>query len=147
MKARSFILMGILLLVVSSLFASDIERCYGTWANPKYDENYMKYSKYVIKSDGTFEKYLSTSDKNPIVEGPFTVKASWTDSEGNFYFQMYTADLESAFPGHSIETGYYYYLWKLSNTGETLEQQYTTWDYPTEFDTDSFYYHIFYRQE
>jgi len=147
-KIGTFVLVIMTLFTVSVSFAGDVEKCYGTWANPKYDENYMKSAKYVIQSDGTFEEYRSTTDKNPLVAGTFSVKANWIDAEGNTYFQMSNVDVETPFDDTTKTLEQHYYcLWKLGNTEKTLEVECNTWDYPTELDTGSFYYHIYYRQE
>jgi hypothetical protein len=56
-----------------------------------------------------------------------------------------TVDVVSAFPDHKAER-WYYELWKPSHSGEAFERKYTTWDYLTELDMDSFYYRVYYHQ-
>jgi hypothetical protein len=142
MKARTLFFMIVLLLAVSVSLADDVEKCYGTWVNPKYDDNYMKSSIYVIKSDGTWEVSRNTIDKNPNFSGTFRVTDSWIDSEGNLYFKI-----AIEYKGYGDKDKIHNYeLWRLSNTGETFEIEYTNWDYPTEFHVDSYNYRIYYRQ-
>jgi hypothetical protein len=140
MNARTLILVIALLLVVSLSFAGDVEKCYGTWVNPEYDKIIKKSALVIIKSDGTAEYYWFLLDKTPHVAYTYTVTDSWKDSEGNIYFEIKEEAEQQIF------NPIYYALWKLSNTGETLEMESTHWDYPTELDTDSFYYRIYYRQ-
>ena len=78
---------------------------------------------------------------HPYLAYTYTVTDSWKDSEGNIFFEIKEEAEQQMF------SPLYCTLWKLSDTGETLEMESTTWDYPTEFDTDSFYYRIYYCQE
>jgi hypothetical protein len=136
MKTRTLIFIVIFLLAITFSFADDVEKCYGTWINTEYDKIIKNSARVIIKSDGTAEYYWFISDKTPHVSASYSVTDSWKDTEGNTYFNIY----EEA--KHQGWSPIYYTLWKLSVTGEILETEFTTWDYPTELDTNSYYYRI-----
>jgi len=148
MKTRTFVSILILSLVVliitgSYTMGQDVyvmkedEELFGTWINTDYDE-IGKYSKIVFKPDGKAEYYDASTYKD-YDNGEFVIANKWTDSKGNIWYTM-----SEEIPLYMIR---YYSLYKLSNSGKTLQFIFNTRDYPTEIDPDDTRYSIYYRQE
>ena len=148
MKARTFISILILVftvLVVAGSFATgqdvyvvkEDEELFGIWINTNYDE-ISKYSKIVIKLDGKAE-YYNASTYSDFDKGEFVITNKWFDSKGNIWYTM-----SEEIPLYMIR---YYSLYKISNSGKTLQLIFNTRDYPTEIDPEDTRYSIYYRQE
>ena len=113
------------------------EELFGTWINAEYDE-ITKYSKIVIKPDGKLEYYNATFYTD-FDEGEFVISNKWVDSKGDIWYTV-----SEEIPLYMIR---YKSLYKLSNSGKTLQTIFNTREYPTEMDPDDTRYAIYYRQE
>lgn len=111
---------------------------YGIWINPDYN-NTDRMSKIVFHPNG--KDYLYREDISTVVaiEEDFVITNKWIDSKGNLFYTM----------RFSPETDPYWLfcLLKISNSGKTLEYDWSYDDYPTEIDPQqSGVYSIYYRQ-
>jgi len=148
MKTRSFLSILILVLAVLIIAGScvtkrkaiadeDLSKAYtGTWINEEYENG--KKAKIVLFADGTWERYYSIDSDNYYCQGENTILDKWKDSKGSIWFECRWECFSHRNSG--------YQLTRISDSGKTLELEYTTWDFPTELDTDNFYYRIYYRQ-
>jgi hypothetical protein len=117
----------------------------GTWINTKMSGLKHYTQKLVIASDGKIEVWLSTSYIT--VRQVLNVVSSWRDPEGDLYC---TADVQTI--GETSDQ----YLWKLSESGNTLEANHKMTrgePYPKQIDRapdltklPRIYYGIWYRQ-
>jgi hypothetical protein len=148
MKTRKSILVAISILAIFVLIgtgatgkktcvAGDSEKYCGTWVNPDYNGNLTKWAKYILKPDGTWMLYSNDSDTAPHRYGAFTITEEWTDSEGNIWFKE---------TGKCQDHYVHYSLYKLSNSGKSLEFVWSLSDYPAEMDPNHPHYHIYYRK-
>ena len=128
-----------------------IEDLVGTWINEE-----MTIEKIVIKSDGTFLRYMYADAKFPNHTNMITIKDSWVDEKGNKYYKIYA-------PGYKLERldSHHFDLMRINESGTVLEMnrrdslefykseyQDVPEAYPTEIDPNSydFLYYIYYRQ-
>ena len=148
MKTRKSILVTISILTLFVLVgagatgkktcvAADSEEYYGTWINADYNGT-TKLAKLILRPDGTRATYVNDSDTYPSYSGSYTVTERWTDSEGNIWIKVEAL-------GENIHVTSYE-LYKLSNSGKTLEWVWDLSDYPTEMDANHRKYHIYYRK-
>ena len=157
MKSRALILILTLVLFVLIVIGScatrkiaisdeDLVKAYtGTWINEEYDGEEDQGAKIVMFADGTWERYehLDT-DKYPVSiinKGRNTILDQWKDSEGNIWF-------ESSW--ECIHRAAGYQLTKISDSGNTLEMLFTSYEHRVEeWDPDDIHYtyRIYYRQE
>ena len=139
MKIRTLNLSIILLSVVLVLVAGQKgpkEEIHSTWVNPEYNNLY--WAKVIFNPDGTWELYSDESYVEPGRTGMFTIVDKWADSEGFIYYKItIVIDIMN-------ETNYH--LYKLSNSESTLEDMFDSYDHPTEIDSNSALYRIYYRQ-
>ena len=139
MKTRTLILSLILLSVV--LVAgqkSTAEEIHGTWVNPEYNKS-NQWAKVIFKPDGTWELYNHESYVEPSRTGMFTVVDKGPDPEGFINYKI-TIVID-------IMNRTEYHLYKLSNSESTLEDMFDSRDHPTEINSNSALYRIYYRQE
>ena len=150
MKLKKKIPILILILSVSFLFAGcqttnkitkkDYEFCAGTWINEDYN-SHPHFGKWVCRSDGTFDGYFKTTDKNIAESGHYVINEKWTDAEDNIWYKM------NEWAGIKIEEDpSRYSLNKINSTGTVWEWISYSGEYPSELDTEDFLYHIYYRQ-
>ena len=114
---------------------------YGTWANPEGNDHpgFYGYPKIVFHPHGQIDYYPNTESTKSNVHGEFVITNKWTDSNG---IVSYTFISRIDYDPDSL----YYELYKISNSGKTLEQAWAMRDYPTEIDPNHPEYHIYYRQ-
>jgi hypothetical protein len=148
MKAR--ILISIIILVLAVLiiagscatdkmtFISKEYEIYGTWVNSDYS-NTGKQIKMVFYHNGIIEYFFSDIPKSGNT-GEFVITNKWTDSKGNIWYTLISI-VES-------EKLILYMLTKISNSGKTLEVDWTMNDYPEIINPNDLTssYRIYYRQ-
>jgi len=112
----------------------------GTWINEEYN-SYPHAAKLVMYRDGTWERYLQTSDTGIYDSGHYVIVEKWTDSEGNIWYKMHiwVGTIGEGKPSR-------YELDRISKSGKVWEFINLSGDYPTEMDESVFNYHIMYRQ-
>jgi hypothetical protein len=113
----------------------------GTWINEEYNSHPFP-AKYVMRRDGTYDKYNRISDTGKLGTGHYIIKGKWIDSEGNIWYKMHVwggVIVETRADGYEID--------KFSNSGKVWEFIAYGDDYPTEIDESNLKYHIYYRQE
>jgi hypothetical protein len=148
MKTRTsvsilIIVLAVLIITGSYVTAQDAyvvkedEELFGTWINTDYDKM-NKDAKIVIKPAGKAEYYNASTDSDA-VQGEYVITDKWVDSEGNIWYKM-----RGEIPLYMIR---YYSLYKISNSGKTLQCIFNNRDYPTEIAPEDTRYSIFYRQE
>lgn len=106
----------------------------GTWTNNSYGSvNNPPYK--IIVDENIISYYLYSTDTEPYSSGPFNI--SGYDSTT----QTYTAIFESEFDGNI------FVLARISNDGQSAEFMYAfDGGYPEDFDTNSSYYGVWYKQ-
>ncbi len=107
---------------------------YGTWVNPEYEKKGLR-PKVVYNPNGKIDSYPSIDATRSLVQ-EFVITNRWTDSDGNV---LYTCRIR-------FEDNWQYILFKLSNSGKTLESIFSVNDYPFEIDSSNANYRIRYRQ-
>jgi hypothetical protein len=146
MKTRMLVLILILVLIVCSAVLAGSgkkeEELYGTWVNTDYNTS-AKKAKYVFKpesirdeADGMYTLYVRDYDENPYESVSFRIEDKWTDDEGNIWYKI-----------EPFAVFIYYGLYKMSDSGQTLEMIFSNQDYPTEMNLNDIEYFIYYRQE
>jgi len=83
-----------------------------------------------------WEAFGSAESKTADKKGEYTIKDKWTDSEGNIWYKETFVVYGQKF----------YELDKISNSGKTLEFQYSTSKYPTKIDPENGRYRIYHRK-
>jgi hypothetical protein len=145
MKAKMLASILILVLFVCTAVLVEskkkVEELFGTWVNTDYN-TVTKMAKYVFKpqsireeADGTYMFYVRVYDENPHESVSFRIEDKWTDEEGNICYKI------EPFFGFK-----YYALFKMSDSGQTLEMIFSNQDYPTEMNPNDKDYAIYYRQ-
>ena len=140
MKTRALVMVIVLLIVVSLLFAEDkisVDNTYGTWVNSDYNEK-GQAAKVVSNPDNTFEFYNTETHTETTWTAKITITDSWNDSEGNLWIKFI------AYWNESDATSYY--LSKHSNSGTVWEMVGSGIDYPKELSPIAGLYFILYRQ-
>jgi hypothetical protein len=115
------------------------EILYGTWVNEKYAA-FKYYTAMVMKPDGVYETYVDTSLKTLSARGKYAITDKWTDSEGNIWYKA-TYEVKE---GTQLVTGFL--LIKISDSGNTYEENMDRREYPTEINPIYVTYSIYYRQ-
>ena len=160
MKTRTLVLIQIFIFVVVAIFIfascdttgngdGVTPSIIGTWVNPDYDglsgvgEGGPPAKVVMTNISGneyTWDLYLNHDDTEPQGTVTMTVTNQWTDSEGNLFVEM-EGLIPDGFTG--------YVLVKIHADNQTLEENISYDDYPTEIDPDEIDgsdYIIFYRQ-
>ncbi len=111
---------------------------YGTWVNLEYDNTRAYPPKVVFTPNGKFDFYsVSTATETPS-HGEFVITNKWIDNKGNvWYTGIIKFDVNPFLQ--------WYELFKISNTGKTLEIDKAISDYPKEIDPKSGQYHFYHR--
>jgi hypothetical protein len=151
MKARTLILVVILLLATFVLFAGkkiSIEEAYGTWVNSDYNEK-GQFAKEIDHPDGTYDLYQRLTDTEPTWIGEKTIKDSWYDKEGNLWIKwtIFWDEEKSSYKRAVGGGGTYYGLFKFSDSGKVRESVRSAQDHPDEMSPIAGNYAIHYRQE
>jgi hypothetical protein len=114
---------------------------YVTWLVSNY-EKYHIVPKVSFHPNGMVNFYSSYTATEPNLHGSFVITNKWFDQKGNVW---YTIILTPDFYGNQRR----YELLKLSDSGQTLEIDWSTTDYPKEIIPDPVFhsgYHIAYRE-
>ena len=151
MKSRTLVSILIFILAVLIIrdgYATDkkvTKRDYrfveGTWTNEEYN-SHPHMGKYVLRRDGTFDSYFTTSDTEKEGANHYIIVEKWTDSEGNIWYKRHVwggAKVEGHPGGYALD--------KFSNSGNVWEYIESGADFPTEIDKNHPYYHRYNRQE
>ena len=149
MKSRIFICFVLTLFIVTPIIADDISttECMkmltGTWVNEKY-KNLYKDDIWINNPDGTYERYREKTDENPWVTGPFEIKETWKDSEGNIWYKATRIELGDE--GHTL-----YELGVFENSGtiwkfQFIDDRFSDEGFPVKIDPDHVFSFIYYRQ-
>ena len=152
MKARTLILVVILLAVVSFLLAGNYKKAIseedffeafsGTWVNTEYTGVPPRFQKRINYLDREWELYPEITSTRPqgLLKGIITDK--WIDSEGAIWYKAHWENV-GTYPETAYEMG------KIYNSGNTLELIYSFGDDPIEeweLDNIRYTYVIYYRQ-
>ena len=120
---------------------ASVEEIYGRWINTAYDEDHLySCAKIVVNQTEICVYYNSSSPEYSYIgrQGTYVITDSWSDNKGNSWYRVCWSNLD----------GDLYQLWKISNSGTTLELTSRAFEYPTEIETNSYRitYRIYYRQ-
>ena len=107
-----------------------------TWVNPAYSGSNYATGVKIMKMDGTWEFYSSERTPWPTWLGTFKIHKSWKDKDGNIYLNL--TYHEAKFTKYVVS--------KISDLGNTLEQVWSTGDYPTDVDPEDATYVIVYKK-
>jgi hypothetical protein len=160
MKTEKFVSILILVLAVLSIAGSCAtdkkmtmnyakEEICGTWSNPEYKKSvgppWPKLVKYpdgtwiIYRIKGAWEEEVETTEDGFVKGsvGKYTIEDKWTDSDGTIWYKVIgTGGLAAT----------YYELYKISNSGKTMEWIYSNYDFPSEINPNHARYHLFYHQ-
>ena len=149
MKTRTLVSICILILAVLIIAGScatdkmtyvskDFEP-YGTWVNPDYDD-IIEYAKATYFPNGRAKLYGKVNATD-YWESEFVITNKWVDSEGNVWY--------TSRDRYAGSTQWVYVLFKISDSGKTMEYAIVGSDYPSDLDPDNrtYTYRIVYRQE
>jgi hypothetical protein len=100
------------------------EELYGIWVNQEYNTTTV-HARWDWNSDGTWASYPKTTGE-PNWEGPYSITEKWTDAEGNVWYKVKWEDKWLALKGFG--------LIKISDSGNTIEANYSYGDYPAKID-------------
>ena len=120
------------------------EELYGTWTNENTgsSDNIQKQ----VYGSGEWKDYHTVADSVPVDQGTLEIDRKWTDASGNIWYRSYRIIKMGPAVGSEFTM-----LSKLSKSAAVLEYVYKhSWPYapvtyPTQIDTTSDTYHIFYR--
>jgi hypothetical protein len=120
---------------------ASVEEIYGRWINTAYDEDHLySCAKIVVNQTEICVYYNSSSPEYSYIgrQGTYVITDSWSDNKGNSWYRVCWSNLN----------GDLYQLWKISNSGTTLELTSRAFEYPIEIETNSYRvtYRIYYRQ-
>jgi hypothetical protein len=107
-------------------FAKEKEVLYGTWVNMEYQDKPMRFPIIVIK-DGGAEYFTSADSNKPRYKTKSLITGRWFDSDGNTMYK-------SRWVGDWGEIGCT--LFRVSNSGNTLEYVLGFDNYPKVVDTN-----------
>jgi hypothetical protein len=121
------------------------EPMFGTWANKEYMSSYWVW-KFVYQPDGRALNWHNgkPSDQPNNGEGRFTIERKWVDSEGNTWYRI--AEEVCIAPYSEAKARREYALIKIRVTGNVLEGEWSTLDFPAEFGAFGSKHFVFYRQ-
>jgi hypothetical protein len=115
----------VIVISISAVQAGDAnEKIYGIWVNKEYDMT-GTYPRWDYNSDGTWASYVKIGDQ-PVWGGKYTITEKWTDSEKNVWYKIKWVNTMTAYEGFG--------LLKISDSGNTIEQQFAVGDYPSKID-------------
>jgi hypothetical protein len=115
----------VIVISISAVQAGDAnEKIYGIWVNKEYDAT-EAYPRWDYNSDGTWASYVKIEDQ-PVWGGKYTITEKWTDSEKNVWYKIKWVNTMTAYEGFG--------LLKISDSGNTIEQQFAVGDYPSKID-------------
>ena len=145
MKARIFMYLCMIFVVVTALIAGGDkeEELYGTWVNFDYNASAENAKRIIIsdpgirdEANGTIFFYTREYDEQPEGGITFRIEEKWKGDEGNIWYKIEPFGMMVI-----------YELWKISDSGDTLEIASTRQNYPDEIDPNHVNYRIYYRQE
>jgi len=115
----------------------------GTWVNENYGSlegiTAALPTKWVVKSDGTYDWFSESSDTDRIGYGEYkAIVDTWTDPEGNFFYK-------ATFKVH-LTTSVMYQLGMISSSGTEWEFVISGINVPPEIDPSHGIYGFYYRQ-
>jgi hypothetical protein len=119
----------------NAYFAKDNEPLYGTWINMDYQGRPPQ--KIIINSDGRGGSSSQADSNEPTWRFKTLITGKWTDSEGNIMYKDHWV-------GDWGEEGYS--LFKISNSGNTLEYVFDHDKYPNKIDSKHTYYRKYTRK-
>jgi hypothetical protein len=97
-----------------------------------------QWAKVIFNPDGTCELYDHESHEEPGRTGIFNIVGKWSDSEEFINYKI-TIVID-------IMNRTDYHLYKLNNSESALEDMFDSHDHPTEINSNSALYSIYYRQ-
>ena len=117
----------VIVICIPSVQAGDSnEKIYGIWVNKEY-EGTGTYPRWDYNSDGTWASYADIEGR-PVWGGKYTITEKWTDSEKNVWYKTQWINKMEGYSGFG--------LLKISDSGNTIEQQFSLVDYPSKIEPD-----------
>ncbi len=142
MKPFFAITLSVVLFISAAITLAGSEEICGTWINTEYYKgiHHSKWQKRIFSPDGTTRFYREVSLTSPDFDGTYTITEKWTDSDKNIWYKVKTT-------GKMYGDQYVaHYLFRISNSGKTLESVYHPVDYHKELDPKHPTYRILYRK-
>ena len=115
--------------------ATDNEELFGKWVNMDYKDG--NHSQMIVFKLGETEAYSSANDNEPMWTEEHHISHKWTDAKGNIWYKS---------RWKTVAMGSGFTLFKISESGKTLEYIYSQWEYPKELDINSEYYRVYHRK-
>jgi hypothetical protein len=122
------------------------ELLFGTWVDKELIGSQL-VCKFVYQPDGKSFTWgdgrLPEQPNN--FEGRFTIQKKWLDSRGNTWYRV--AGAGCLVPYMDSKTSKDYGLVEVHSDGKTLEGEWSTEDFPSEFGALGNYHYVYHREE
>jgi hypothetical protein len=115
--------------------ATDNEELFGKWINMDYKDG--NHSQMIVFKLGETEAYSSANDNEPMWTAENLISHKWTDAKGNIWYKT---------RWKAVAMGSGFTLFKISESGKTLERVWSQWEHPKELDINDETYRIYYRK-
>ena len=140
MNRLSALALSIITMVfIGNIYAAS-EELFGTWINPDYNTA-TSAAKVVRNPDGNVVSFGTLDSTVVRVRGKFSIEDKWIDSEGNIWYKVIT----TWSMGGDVTSRYE--LYKISNSGATMEFVSSRAEYPNELSKKNVSYMIYHRQQ
>jgi hypothetical protein len=130
----------------TSMAPSKDELLFGTWVDKELIGSQLE-CKFVYQPDGrSFAWHHGRLPEQPNnVEGRFTIEKKWRDSQGNTWYRVAAATcLVPYMDSKATKT---YGLVEVHPDGRTLEGEWSTVGFPSEFGALGNYHYVYHREE
>ena len=114
---------------------SENEELFGAWVLIDYKDGTPPQK--LIFTIGSYDGFYPADAKEPMWSAEYTISDKWTDAKGNVWYKVrwVIANINGGFS-----------LYKISESGKTLEQIHSQWEYPKEMDTNNDNYRKYKRK-
>ncbi len=130
----------------TSMAPSKDELLFGTWVNKELIGSQL-VCKFVYQPNGRSISWADgrLPEQPNNYEGRFTINKKWLDSQGNTWYRV--AGAACIVPYMDSKTTKEYGLVKVHSDGKTLEGEWSTVDFPSEFGARGSYHYVYRREE
>ena len=142
----SVVLLATFSLGVSAQTVQSNEPLYGTWVNKEYTGAPNWDWKFIYQSDGKSFGWFSgkPADQPSSTEGRFIVDRKWQDAEGSTWYRVAEKSCIASYS--EAKARRFYGLVKVLATGETLEVEWSTVAFPSEFGALGGKHYVYHRE-
>ena len=122
------------------------ELLFGTWVNQELVGSQLE-CKFIYQPEGKTLGWVDgrLPDQPNNSEGRFTIEKKWRDSKGNIWYRVPSS--HCLVPYMDSKATKEYGLVEVHSDGKTLEGEWSTLDFPSEFGALGNYHYIYHREE